>query len=170
MGRPSKRTNENRAKILQLLAAGTTRKNAYLAVGMTGETFAQWLRAEAKFAQEVEEAEARHRASLELLANSVARGNLTVVSEKTTKFFKDGSIQSVTEKETVRPPSETMLMFLLERRSHDDYGRRDTLKLVPPEKLTDEEIKRELAAVAARVGDPSGSEEEGVDDPEERSS
>lgn len=58
MANRSKRTPENRERILKILRAScTTRKSAYTAVNMSAETFDNWLKADASFAEAVEQAE-----------------------------------------------------------------------------------------------------------------
>ena len=57
MARPTKRTDAAQAVILEILRAGSTRKAAYTAAGLSRTTFAEWLNEDEDFAQEVEEAE-----------------------------------------------------------------------------------------------------------------
>ncbi len=55
--RPVKRTPERAEKLLKLFARGSTRKDAFLEVGITGDTFGVWMRRDPKFAERVDKAE-----------------------------------------------------------------------------------------------------------------
>ncbi|GEM_PF-3546624 len=58
MAQRTKRTDENRERILSILrSATTTRKAAFSAVGMSAETFDNWIKADPTFAEAVVQAE-----------------------------------------------------------------------------------------------------------------
>ena len=56
-GRPTKRTPEAEAKIIELLKAGNTRKTACIAAGISEDTFARWRKDDEDFADAIEKAE-----------------------------------------------------------------------------------------------------------------
>lgn len=98
-GRPTKRTPEREARLLEALRAGNTRRAACHYAGITPETFSQWQRF-SEFSAAVQKAEAdaevRHVAQIAQAAMS-------------------GTWQASA--------------WWLERRRPDDYGRRDRIDL-----------------------------------------
>lgn len=99
-GRPSKRTPEREARLLEALRAGNTRKDASLYAGLEQHTFQRWVLADAHFAQAVEKAE----------ADAVVR-NVAQIA----KAAQEGTWQAAA--------------WWLERRRPEDYGRRDRVEI-----------------------------------------
>ena len=58
-GRPTVRTPEKRAKLVQALALGSTRRLACLYGGLSEDAFAVWMKADTDFADAIKEAEGR---------------------------------------------------------------------------------------------------------------
>lgn len=99
-GRPSKRTPEREARLLEALRAGNTRKDASLYAGIEQHTFQNWMLRYSHFSQAVEKAE----------ADAVVR-NVAQIA----KAAQTGTWQAAA--------------WWLERRRPDDYGRRDRVEV-----------------------------------------
>lgn len=100
MARPSKYTPEREAKIVEALAAGNTRKTACRLAGVSEDAFGRWLVRYAGFADAVEKAEAEAEASHVANIKTAATGG-----------------------------SWTASAWWLERRRHEDWGRKDRLEI-----------------------------------------
>lgn len=163
MAAKTKRTKERKKKILDLLKAGLNRRRAFTAAGLGHTAFYEWLAEDEAFGQEVEEAEAEYLGVLEVTAHRLAKGGMKVTSEKINKYDpKTGALKETIEREAIKPPSESMVMFLLERRDPEQYGRKDTLKLDKVEKMTDDELLAESAAILARARGSEGAAPQGA--------
>lgn len=101
MARPSKYTPEREAKIVEALAAGNTRRTAARLAGVDQGTLENWIGRYSGFSSAVEKAEAEAEASH--VANIV---------------------QAATS------GSWTASAWWLERRRHEDWGRKDRLEIV----------------------------------------
>lgn len=99
-GRPSKRTPEREARILQVLEAGNTRRAAAAYVGIDPDTFSNWMRRYSDFSDRVCKAEA----SAEVQAVAIIRKGIQSGDTNDAKWW-------------------------LERRRPEDYGRRDKIEL-----------------------------------------
>ncbi len=99
-GRPSKRTPEREAKILQVLEAGNTRRAACQYVGIDENTLSRWVTTFVDFADRVRKAEAA--AEVQCLA-----------------VIRQG----------IRNGDTADAKWWLERRRPDDYARRDKIDL-----------------------------------------
>jgi hypothetical protein len=100
MARPSKFTPEREAKIVEALAAGNTRQTACKLAGVSDDSFRRWLDRFAGFAASVEKAEA--------VAESSHVANIKAAAA-------DGSW--------------TASAWWLERRRHEDWGKKDRLEI-----------------------------------------
>jgi len=101
MARPSKRTPEREAKILDLLRAGNTRSTAALACGVGYSTFCEWVAKFPELAEQVKAAEAA--------AETLHVQNILNAASK-------GSWQASA--------------WWLERRQYDSWGRKDRIAFV----------------------------------------
>lgn len=100
MARPSKYTPEREAKIVDALAAGNTRKTACLLAGVGQRTFEGWLHRYRGFCAAVEKAEAEAEATHVANIKTAAAGG-----------------------------SWTASAWWLERRRHEDWGKKDRLEI-----------------------------------------
>jgi hypothetical protein len=100
LARPSKRTPEREARLLEALRAGNTRRAACHYAGISDEALARWLRASVDFVDAVKKAESD--AEVRMVAQ-IARA------------AQDGTWQAAA--------------WWLERRRPDDYARRERLDL-----------------------------------------
>lgn len=101
MARPSKYTPEREAKIVEALAAGNTRQTACKLAGVDLHTFSRWLDRFATFAIAVEKAEADAEAAhVSNIVKAAVGGSWTASA------------------------------WWLERRRHQDWGRKDRLEIV----------------------------------------
>jgi hypothetical protein len=101
MARPSKYTPEREAKIVEALAAGNTRRTAYLTAGIDQRTFERWMHRYAAFAASVEKAEAEAESSHVANIKAAAVGGAWTASA-----------------------------WWLERRRNQDWGRRDRVEMI----------------------------------------
>lgn len=101
MARPSKYTPEREAKIVEALAAGNTRKTAARLAGIDQGTLENWMLRYSGFSAAVEKAEADAEASHVANIKAAAVGG-----------------------------SWTASAWWLERRRHEDWGRKDRLEIV----------------------------------------
>ena len=100
VGRPSKRTPEREARILQVLEAGNTRRAACEYVGIDQDTMSRWCARYADFADRVRKAEAQ----AEIQAVAIIRQGIRNGDTADAKWW-------------------------LERRRPDDYGRREKVEI-----------------------------------------
>jgi hypothetical protein len=100
LGRPSKRTPEREARLLEALRAGNTRNAACHYAGITRETLGEWIARFSDFSDGVQKAEAD--AEVRMVAQIARAAN-------------EGTWQAAA--------------WWLERRRPDDYARRDKLDL-----------------------------------------
>jgi len=100
VSRPSKRTPEREARLLEALRAGNTRKHACAYASITDDTFANWQRRYSDFSDAVKKAE----------GDAIVRNVATIM-----RAAQDGTWQAAA--------------WWLERRYPDDYARRDRIDL-----------------------------------------
>lgn len=123
MGRPSKYTPETSKLILDALSAGNTRKASSQYAGITDDTLLNWMKRNSDFRLAVEKAEAQAEISHVLNIRKAAG---------------DGTW--------------TASAWWLERRRHQDWGRRDKLEII--------NSVREMARAAGQDEDAAVAEAE----------
>jgi len=138
-GRPTKRTPELVARLLEVLAAGNTRKAAYDIAGISSGTFATWLEDDLDFKDAVKKAESD--AVAERVARIRAAGIGGAVVRRVT-VARNGEVVTTTE-EYARPEWQADA-WLLERKYPDDFGRKD--------RITMEHVRREAERIAKEQG------------------
>lgn len=125
MARPSKRTPEVEKRIMDALAAGNTRRASALYAGIDQRTFERWMNRNAAFAEAVENAEARAEVGHVLNIRKAAGDGVWTASA-----------------------------WWLERRRHQDWGRRDKIEII--------NSVREMARAAGQDEDAAVAEAEQI--------
>lgn len=131
MARPTKRTPQVQEAILLALRAGNTRVASALYVGIARETLLRWISRSVAFRHQVEQAEAQAEVRcVTKLSNAANEGDWRAA------------------------------LAWLERRRHEDWGRRDRIDLVQTVRvlaaergLSDEETERAVAEAERYVKD-----------------
>lgn len=123
MARPTKYTPATVKKITDALAAGNTRKASCLYAGIDQKTFETWVKRYSDFSEAVENAESRAEVGhVANIAQAARKGNWTASA------------------------------WWLERRRHEDWGRKDKLEII--------NTVRELARSAGADEDAAVAEAE----------
>ncbi len=124
MARPSKYTPEIEAAILRALEVGNTRTDASLGVGIDRNTFTNWCQRYPAFLSAVEKAEA--------LARQRFVGQIALAA-------KNGSWQAAA--------------WNLERRDHENWGRRDRVDMSLEVRKAIESLTSDPAEIEAAVAE-----------------
>jgi transposase len=146
---PVELTDEQRKALINVIAAGTSRRRACALIGISYETFRKWMTRAKKASR------GKYRA---LLAD-VKKAESLFIAKTTNEIHKAGMPDGE------RPGQWTALAWLLERRFPDEFGRRDraTVKVTGDGKApTDDprEILGLLSAFLAREKPPARREGE----------
>lgn len=120
MARPTKYSPAVQEAILASLRGGNTRTASAKAAGINYDTLLSWLKRYPKFLGDVEKVEAEAEAERVGYILASAKGGIVLSRKVTTR--KDGS---VVEEETYARPEWTAAAWWLERRRHQDWGRRE---------------------------------------------
>ena len=102
-GRPSKRTPERIALLLEALLAGNTRKAASAAAGIDQDTLGRWMTADAEFADTCVQAEMTAERAAVGRIREAGRGHELIRRDETTTTRKNGDVVTRTIEEWSQP-------------------------------------------------------------------